>query len=92
MQFEKTLEGNIEKFAGPVTVDVSNVKSGSVVFDTTVAFLNGQNASASAYKAALTSNVQSIYGSTYGSMVTVNTSTIVDTTAPNPSKHLLCHA
>ena len=86
------MEANIKKFAGPVTVDVSNVKPGSVVFDTTVAFLNGQNSSASAYKAALASDVLSIYGTTYGSMVTVNTSSITDSTVHNPSKHLLCHA
>ena len=75
----------MEKISGPVTVSISDIMNpGSVIFTTTVDFLNGDAASATAYKTALTSSASSIFGSTYA--VQVDTSTIKDATVANPSK------
>lgn len=75
---------NLAKICGPVSVTLSNIRSGSVIFTSTVAFLNGNSASATAYKTALASDVASIFGDTYS--VSVDTGSIQDTTAANTGK------
>ena len=85
MQFVDVITANIEKISGPVTVALSNIRTpGSVVFTSTVGFLNGNDASVAAYKTALTSSASSIFGSTYA--VQVDAASIQDTSVSNPSK------
>ena len=85
LQFVNVMTANVEKISGPVTVTLSNImNSGSVVFTTTVGFLDGDATSAAAYKTALTSSASSIFGSTYA--VQVDASSITDATVDNPSK------
>ena len=84
LQFVSAMTENIQKISGPVTVTLSNIHDGSVVFTSTVAFLNGNSDAVSAYKTALTTNAQAIFGTAYA--VKVDTSSIQDATVANPSK------
>ena len=87
LQFIDVITTNIEKISGPVTVALSNIQApGSVVFTTTVGFLNGDASSVAAYKTALTSSSSSIFGSSYA--VQVDDASIADATVSNPSKCL----
>lgn len=92
MQFIKTLTTNIEKLSGPVTVAIvpGSIKPGSVVVDTTVAFLSGDTSSVTAYTTVMkSSSVSSIFGSYAAS---VNTGSIVESTIANPGEFLTTHA
>ena len=80
------MSNNTEKICGPVTISLSNIRDGSVVFTATVGFLNGNADAVAAYKTALASDATAIFGNTYN--VTVDTSSIADASVTNPSKSL----
>lgn len=84
LQFTDAMKAGIEKISGPVTVTLSDIHAGSVVFTTTVGFLNGNTDAVAAYKTALKENPSSIYGSSY--QVTVDTASIKDAEVSNPGE------
>ena len=84
VQFVSTLEANIQKISGPITVSIpkGGVTDGSVNVQTSVVFLNGNDDSAKAYKTAVTgTGASSVYGS-YAAVVDPNT--ISTDTTSNP--------
>ena len=88
VQFLSTLEANIKRVSGPVTVSIpkGGITAGSVLVQTSVVFLTGKDDSAEAYKSALTgSSASNVYGS-YNAVVDPHTFQTDSTTNPEQGK------
>ena len=88
VQFLSTLEANIKRVSGPVKVSIpkGGITDGSVLVQTSVVFLNGEDECAKAHKSALTgSSASSVYGS-YSAVVDPHTFHTDSTANPEQGK------